>query len=76
MFTDSKQPLVPPLALRSREAAKALGLSPRFLWQETNDGRIPCVRVGTGKRKTVLYPVDVLQAWLKQQAEAEKGGQQ
>jgi len=63
-----------PLALRPREAAKALGISPRLLWQLTHDGVIPCVRVGSGKRQSVLYPVAELQAWLSQQAEAEKGG--
>lgn len=63
-------PSIPcPLALRPREAAKALGISPRHLWQLTKDGQIPCVRVGTGKRKTVLYPVADLQTWLSQQAE-------
>jgi len=63
-----------PLALRPREAAKALGISPRLLWQLTHDGHIPCVRVGSGKRRTVLYPTADLQAWLTRQAEAEKGG--
>ena len=63
---------VPPLALRPREAAKALGISARYLWQLTKDGRIPCVRVGGGKRKTVLYPVAELRAWLTQQA--KEGG--
>ncbi len=58
-----------PLALRPREAAKALGISPRLLWQLTKDGHIPCVRVGGGKRKTVLYPLADLQAWLTRQAE-------
>ena len=62
------------LALRPREAAKALGISPRLLWQLTNDGVIPCVRVGAGKRKSVLYPTAELQAWLTRQAEAGKGG--
>jgi excisionase family DNA binding protein len=61
-----------PLALRPREAAKALGISPRLLWQLTHDGHIPCVRVGSGKRRTVLYPTADLQAWLSRQAEAEK----
>jgi excisionase family DNA binding protein len=68
------QTLQSPLALRPREAAKALGISPRLLWQLTHDGHVPCVRVGTGKRRTVLYPVSELQAWLTRQAEAEKGG--
>lgn len=56
------------LALRPREAAKALGISPRLLWQLTHDGDIPCVRVGTGKRRTILYPTADLQAWLSRQA--------
>ena len=64
-----------PLALRRREAAKALSISERHLWQLTKDGHIPCVRVGSGTRKTVLYPVADLQAWLARQAQA-KGGEQ
>jgi len=64
----------PPLALRPRHAAKALSISPRHLWQLTKDGRIPCVRVGAGKRQTVLYPVAELQAWLTRQVAAGKGG--
>jgi excisionase family DNA binding protein len=70
MTTDSTSPL----AYRPREAAKALNISPRLLWQLTKDGHIPSVRVGTGKRKTVLYPVAVLEAWLNKQTEAAKGG--
>jgi hypothetical protein len=65
-----------PLALRPRDAAKALGISPRHLWQLTRDGLVPCVRVGCGRRKTVLYPVADLQAWLTRQAVQEKGGDQ
>ena len=56
------------LALRPREAAKALGISPRLLWQLTKDGEIPCVRVGSGKRRSVLYPTAELQAWLSRRA--------
>ncbi len=63
-----------PLAMRPREAAKALGISPRLLWQLTHDGHIPCVRIGTGKRRTVLYPITDLMAWLDQQVAAAKGG--
>jgi excisionase family DNA binding protein len=64
------------LAMRPREAAKALGISPRHLWQLTKDGHIPCVRVGSGTRKTVLYPVAELQAWLTQRVAQPKGGEQ
>ena len=65
-----------PLALRPREAAKALGISARHLWQLTKDGHIPCVRVGSGKRRTVLYPLADLQAWLTRQAARAKGDEQ
>lgn len=53
-----------PLAYRAKEAAKALGISCRHLWQLTNDGHIPCVRIGSGKRKTVLYPKQQLEELL------------
>lgn len=62
-----------PLALRPRDAAKVLHISPRLLWELTKRGDIPCVRVGTGKRKAVLYPVDMLQSWLRERA--AKGGE-
>lgn len=52
------------LSLRPIEAAKMLSISPRTLWQWTVDGKIPCVRIGDGERKTYLYPVDVLKTWL------------
>jgi hypothetical protein len=66
---------LPPLALRPRDAARMLGISPRTLWGWTRAGIVPCVRVGTGKRKTVLYSVADLQAWLARHAEAPKGGE-
>jgi excisionase family DNA binding protein len=58
-------PETPCLAMRPREAAKALGISERLLWDWTNRGIVPHVRLG----KAILYPVDVLQEWLKQQAQ-------
>jgi hypothetical protein len=61
------------LALRPRDAAKAMGISSRLLWGLSSPrGPIPCLRIGHGKRQTVLYPVADLQAWLSQQAEAGK----
>ncbi len=64
------------LALRPREAARALGISARTLWGLTAPrGPIPCARVGSGKRQTVLYPTADLQAWLSRQAQATKGGE-
>jgi excisionase family DNA binding protein len=65
-----------PLALRSREAARMLGVSPRTLWEWTRAGILSCARIGTGKRRTVLYPLADLQAWLTRQAAPAKGGAQ
>lgn len=71
----SHKPSLPqPLALRPREAAKALGISERTLWTLTHEGSIPCVRLGTGKRRAVLYPIADLQAWLTRQSSAAIGG--
>ena len=62
------------LALRPRDAAKALGISPRTLWGLTAPrGPIPCLRIGHGKRQTVLYPVAELQAWLGGKPKPRKG---
>jgi hypothetical protein len=60
-----------PLALRPREAAKALGVSARLLWALTVPrGPVPCVRVGAGRRKTVLYVLSDLRVWLAREATA------
>ena len=48
------------LALRPREAARALGIGERLLWSWTNQGLIPHLRIGT----RVVYPVDALRGWL------------
>lgn len=54
-----------PLALRPKDAAKALGISQRKLWELTRPrGSIPCVRAGG----CVLYPCHLLQAWLAEHA--------
>ena len=57
-------PLATRLALRLREAARALSVSERTLWEWTQHGDVPHVRRG----KTVLYPVDALRRWLDEQA--------
>lgn len=63
-----------PLSLRPRDAAKALGISTRTLWGlSAPRGPIPCLRVGHGKRPSVLYPVSELKAWLSQQSSTPEG---
>ena len=59
------EPETPCLAMRPPKAAKALGISERLLWEHTERGAIPHIRLG----KAILYPVDSLRDWLKQQAE-------
>lgn len=54
--TMKSEPETPCLAMRPREAAKALGISERLLWEWTNKGVVPHVRLG----KAILYPADSL----------------
>lgn len=51
------------LALRPKEAAKALGIGERKLWAMTNSGELPHARIG----RAVVYPVRELQEWLSDQ---------
>jgi predicted DNA-binding transcriptional regulator AlpA len=53
-----------PLALRPKQAAAALGISPRKLWELTNIGAVPHVRLG----RAIVYPVSLLERWLSEQA--------
>jgi len=60
------EPQTPCLSMRAKEAAKSLGISERLLWEWTDKGIIPHIRLG----KAVLYPVDSLRDWLRGQAQA------
>jgi len=57
---------IPVLALRPPEAARALGISERLLWDMTKRGEIPHLRLG----RAVVYPVAALDRWLAERAEA------
>ena len=59
---------VPALALRPREAAKALGVSTRTLATWTKQGVIPYVRCG----RTLLYPTAELAGWLSAESRKSK----
>jgi len=54
----------PCLSMRPREAALALGISERLLWEWTRRGLVPHVRIGG----VVVYPTDALRDWLQKQA--------
>lgn len=53
-------PAVPRLALTVPEAAAAVGVSARLLWQEVSAGRLPSARVG---RRRLVRVAD-LERWL------------
>ena len=61
---------LPCLALRSKETAKAIGISERKLWEITADqtSGIPHLRLG----RAVLYPIRELQDWLATKANGGK----
>jgi hypothetical protein len=50
------------LLLTPKEAAAALGISPRLLWARTKIGEIPCLRIG----KAVRYSPKALQFFIDQ----------
>jgi excisionase family DNA binding protein len=58
------------LSLRPREAAEALGISPRLLWTLTKSGEVPHTRIG----RAVVYPVDRLREWLAGRCEQKRQG--
>lgn len=55
------------LALRSKDAAKAMGISERLLATLVAEDRIPFVRINTA----VLFPIRELQDWLTAQTGKE-----
>ena len=56
-------PLLPRLLLNARDAAKALSIGQRKLWELTNCGEIPCIRIG----RRVLYSPADLEAFISRQ---------
>ena len=55
---------LPRLALRSREAAEALGISERSLHDLVVSGEIRTFKLGRGPRAARLFPVPELKDWL------------
>jgi len=57
-----RAPVINPLSLRPADAARAIGISERLLWQWTREQWVPHVRIGN----VVLYPVEELGRWLNE----------
>ena len=62
--TDARDPSVPRLAFRLKEVAESLGVSEGLIRQILPE--LPHLRIGTA----LLFPVDLLGEWLRQQSEA------
>lgn len=56
------------LLLTAKEAAYSLSISERKLWELTDDGRIPYIRID----RSVRYSVEDLARWIE---EHRKGGE-
>lgn len=53
--------ITPPQLLRPSDAARVLAISPRKLWELTNRGELPAVRIG----RAVRYDPCDLTAWIE-----------
>jgi excisionase family DNA binding protein len=62
------------LLLKPKEAAEALRISERTLWQLTKDKEIPCVKVGGRIRQVVRYDPRDLQAWIDKKKQGSVSG--
>jgi len=54
---------VPPILLSLKDAARALAVSDRSLWEWTKAGKVPHIRLG----RRVLYSPDDLRRWVEGQ---------
>jgi hypothetical protein len=59
-----KQNQIERLAVPTREAARLASVSDRQIYTWRMQGRLPSLKVGTGKRSKVLIPLDGLKRLL------------
>jgi excisionase family DNA binding protein len=59
--------VVPPVGLRSREAARALGISESTLRRLTQAGEISCIK----RNRLKIYAYDELQRWVRDETQAQ-----
>jgi excisionase family DNA binding protein len=59
----TEQAETPKLLWTCREAAAALCISERTLWMLTNEGSLPCVRIG----RAVRYDPADIRTWIEAQ---------
>jgi len=56
-----KHTALPPLSMRPKDAARAIGISERTLWSLAKRGEIPYARIGG----CVVYPTAAILTWLE-----------
>jgi excisionase family DNA binding protein len=61
---------VPLILLTPEQTSHALGISERMLWDLTNQGEIPRVKIG----RLVRYRARDLEAWAARQSTGNSGG--
>lgn len=67
MFQQRTEQAIEPMLLTPRQAARALSISERTLWQRTKDGVIPSIKVG----HLVRYCPDDLRDWIRRASKRE-----
>jgi excisionase family DNA binding protein len=69
---------VPRLLLTARQAAEALAVSRRTLWQLTAPrGPIPALRLpGRGRARSLRYSVEDLERWIDEAKAAQANGRE
>jgi len=67
MFQQTNEQTIEPMLLTPRQAARALNISERTLWQRTKDGVIPAIKLG----HLVRYSPDDLRHWIRQASTKE-----
>ncbi len=64
--------VAPHLLLTARQAAEALAVSPRTLWELTARGELPALRLpGRGKARSIRYLVADLQRWIQRTKDSQ-----
>jgi excisionase family DNA binding protein len=62
----------PRILLRPKEAATALAISSRMLWELTARGELPAIRLpGRGKARALRYAVEDLQRWIQRTKDSQ-----
>ena len=67
----SQTPVFPPVGLRSREAARVLGISESTLRRLTQAGEISCIK----RNRLKIYAYDELQRWVRDETQPPTGGE-